>query len=32
MVDRFGVKYVGKEHVTHLVDLLQKYFKISIDW
>ena len=24
----FGVKYVGKEHVTHIVDALQQYYNI----
>ena len=32
MVYYLGVKYVGKEHVTHLVDVLQQYYKISINW
>ena len=31
-VDDFDVKYVGNEHVIHLVDALQQYYKISIDW
>ena len=25
MVDKFGVKYVGKEHVTHIFGALQQY-------
>ena len=33
VVDDFGVKYVGKEHVQHLIAALQSlYPKISIDW
>ena len=32
MVNNFGVKYLGKEHVTHLVIALQKYHKTTIDW
>ena len=31
-VDDFGVKYVEKEHVTHIVEVLQQYLKIVIDW
>ena len=31
-VDTFGVKYVGKEHVTHLVNLFQQYYTTDIDW
>ena len=31
-VDNFGMKYVGNEHVTHLVDVLQQYYKISMHW
>ena len=30
MVDEFGVKYVGKDHVTHLVYALQQYYKIPL--
>ena len=29
---KFGVKYLGKEHVTRLIDALQQYHKISIEW
>jgi hypothetical protein len=32
VVDDFGVKYVGKEHVDHLVKMLELYYPISIDW
>ena len=33
VVDDFGVKYEGKEHVWHLVNALQKFYtKISVDW
>ena len=31
-VDDFGVKYVGKHHVYHLVSVLREYYKISHDW
>ena len=30
-VKDFGVKNVGKGHVKHLVDALQKYYKHDID-
>jgi hypothetical protein len=25
VVDNFGVKYIGKEHVTHLISILKKH-------
>ena len=33
VVDDFGVKYIGKQHVEHLVYCLKKnYAKVSEDW
>ena len=33
MVENFGVKYIGKQHVEHLVHCLKKkYAKVSEDW
>ena len=32
VVDDFGVKYVGKKHALFLLQVLHKYYKISIDW
>ena len=33
MVDDFGVKYVVKEHVEHLLKVLKKdYKKLAEDW
>lgn len=32
VVDDFWVKYVGKEHAQHLVDVLKKYYKLAEDW
>jgi hypothetical protein len=32
VVDDFGVKYVGKENVQHLLDTVQQYYKCSCDW
>ena len=33
MVDNFGVNYVGKQHVEHLVHCLKKHYaKVSEDW
>ena len=32
MVDDFGVKYVGKEHADHLLQLLKEKYEISEDW
>jgi hypothetical protein len=31
VVDDFGVKYVGKEHVDHLLEVLNKYHPTSTD-
>ena len=31
-VDGFGVKYTNKEDAQHLVDTLQQYYAISLDW
>jgi hypothetical protein len=32
VVDDFGVKYVGKQHVDHLLHALQLQYKITSDW
>ena len=32
IVDNFGVKYVGKQHVDHLVTVLKKYNNITEYW
>ena len=32
VVDDFGVKYVGKQHVMHLIQALKEHYKISQDW
>jgi hypothetical protein len=31
-VDDFGVQYVGKEHAQHLINALEKDYKVSKDW
>ena len=31
-VDDFGIKYVGKQHLTHLLYSLKDQYDISIDW
>ena len=31
-MDDFGVKYVDKEHVEHLLEALKKDYKLAIDW
>jgi hypothetical protein len=31
VVNNFGVKYVGKEHVQHLLQTVQKYCKCSFE-
>ncbi len=32
VVDDFGVKYVGKEHAMHLINILRQNYEISEDW
>jgi hypothetical protein len=32
VVDDFGVKYVGREHVEHLMACIKKNYNISSDW
>jgi hypothetical protein len=32
VVDDFGVKYVGKEHVDHLMTVLQEHYQVKVDW
>lgn len=32
VVDDFGIKYVGKEHVDHLFKALEEHYTIDIDW
>jgi hypothetical protein len=32
VVDDFGVKYVGREHAMHLINILKEHYEISEDW
>jgi hypothetical protein len=32
VVDDFGVKYVGKEHVLHLKHFLKEHYQLTCDW
>jgi hypothetical protein len=32
VVDSFGVKYVGKEHVDHLIKCIKMKYKLTKDW
>ena len=32
VVDDFGIKYVGKEHVQHLLGILKKWYEVEEDW
>ena len=32
IVDDFGVKYVGEEHVQHLMETLKEFYTITDDW
>ena len=32
VVDDFGVKYIGKEHVMHLINTLKKDYEVEEDW
>ena len=31
-VDDFGVKYTGKQHANHLMDILQEHYTIYHNW
>jgi len=32
VVDDFGVKYIGKEQVTHLIKSLKEHYEVEEDW
>jgi hypothetical protein len=32
VVDNFGVKYIGTEHVQHLLRVLKQHYEIEEDW
>lgn len=32
VVNDFGVKYVGEEHVQHLQQTLEEHYKVTTDW
>eukprot|EP00957_Ditylum_brightwellii_P165326 12587970-Ditylum_brightwellii.AAC.1 len=32
VVDDFGIKFVGDEHIHHLIKVLKQYYTIEIDW
>jgi hypothetical protein len=32
VVDDFGVKYIGKEHVMHLIKSLKEHYEVEEDW
>jgi hypothetical protein len=32
VVDDFGIKYVGQEHMMHLISILKEHYKLSEDW
>jgi hypothetical protein len=32
VVDDFGIKYVGREHLEHLLAALKEYYKVSVDY
>jgi hypothetical protein len=32
LVDDFGIKYLGREHVMHLISILKEHYEISEDW
>jgi hypothetical protein len=32
VVDDFGVKYVGREHVHHLIQVLKSNYEIEVEW
>jgi hypothetical protein len=32
IIDDFGIKYIGKEHVQHLINTLKQNYNIEEDW
>ena len=32
IVDNFGVKYIGKEHVMHLINTFKEHYEVEEDW
>jgi hypothetical protein len=32
VVDDFGIKYLGREHMMHLISILKEHYEISEDW
>ncbi len=32
VVDDFGIKYVRKDHVLHLLNILKEHYEIAVDW
>jgi hypothetical protein len=32
VVDDLGVKYVGKKHADHLLNVIKKHYQCSVDW
>ncbi len=31
-MDDFGVQYIGKEHVMHLIRVIKEHYKVEEDW
>jgi hypothetical protein len=31
-VDDFGIKYIGKEHIMHLIKVLKEHYEVEEDW
>ena len=32
VVDNFGVKYVGKQHVEHLIQIIKEHYQTPSEW
>ncbi len=32
VVDDFGIKYIGKKHALHLLNILKEHYEIAVDW
>ena len=32
VMDDFGVKYIGKEHIMHLINALKEHYEVEEDW
>ena len=32
VVDDFGIKYIGRQHADHLINVLKEFYEVEVDW